>query len=284
MFQISDMTESSILVRPQCLIRLRDQENQIVDVFDCFEEECFTLESFYTLINASKTQGKDFLLAKVTTHDTDTDKIYYSYYSAFQINKVLFRTQPEEGLIHRMSSRNPLNNMKIVGDVEYYKISVEEASKAAKEFEKSKPKSDLDIIGNNSSTSLNSTDGLIQSENIFVDANLIGTDNDFLMKSSMRTLFAKHSLTKHDRIIFNLYNNNHVELGTFPNPDSTNHGLWQILSSSQVSYSSKRNMFRFLIAIAFICAIPVISFIPALFVAYVLFMVMLLVLYRYAFK
>ncbi|KNE66233.1 hypothetical protein AMAG_10472 [Allomyces macrogynus ATCC 38327] len=57
----------------------------------------------------------------------DETKFYYSYYAAHHINKVLFRTQPEEGLLHRMKAKNPLNNMTIVGDVSYYRISPSQA-------------------------------------------------------------------------------------------------------------------------------------------------------------
>ncbi|TPX37739.1 hypothetical protein SmJEL517_g00609 [Synchytrium microbalum] len=95
----------------------------LVDVLDANNEDPFTLESFESLIKMHAASGKDFVLARVTTADPyDLTKFYYSYYAAHHINKVLFRTQPEEGLLHRMKAKNPLNNMTIVGDVLYYSV------------------------------------------------------------------------------------------------------------------------------------------------------------------
>ncbi|KAJ3362179.1 hypothetical protein GGF31_001802 [Allomyces arbusculus] len=100
----------------------------LVDVIDAENEDPFTLEPFEALLRLCADQGKDFILARVTTADpNDETKFYYSYYAAHHINKVLFRTQPEEGLLHRMKAKNPLNNMTIVGDVSYYRISPSQA-------------------------------------------------------------------------------------------------------------------------------------------------------------
>ena len=100
------------------------QANKSDLILDCEAEESFTLESFGNLMKAAKDADKDFIIARVTTLDPSGPKphIYHSHYSAHQINKILCRTQPEEALLHRMKSRNPLNNMLIVGDVNYYVI------------------------------------------------------------------------------------------------------------------------------------------------------------------
>ncbi|KAF9537985.1 hypothetical protein EC957_007395 [Mortierella hygrophila] len=96
----------------------------VVDELDAMDEDPFTLDSFENLMRMHARKGKDFIIARVTTHDpNDGEKHYHSYYGAHQINKVLFRTQPDEGLLHRMKARNPLNNMLVVGDVHYYLIS-----------------------------------------------------------------------------------------------------------------------------------------------------------------
>ncbi|KAG0334854.1 hypothetical protein BG000_007996 [Podila horticola] len=98
----------------------------VVAELDAQDEDPFTLDSFENLMRMHATKGKDFILARVTTQDpNDESKHYHSYYSAHQINKVLFRTQPDEGLLHRMKARNPLNNMLVVGDVHYYIITAE---------------------------------------------------------------------------------------------------------------------------------------------------------------
>ena len=93
-------------------------------IIDCETEESFTLETFESLLKAARAANKDFVLARVSTLDPTGPKpqVYHSHYSAHQINKILFRTQPEEGLLHRMKSRNPLNNLLIVGDVNYFVI------------------------------------------------------------------------------------------------------------------------------------------------------------------
>lgn len=106
------------------------------EYFDGRNEECFVLDSFNALIQQSRNGKKDFLLARVMTVDpTDPTRTYWSYYSAHQINKVLFRTQPDQDMLHRMRCRNPLNNMLIVGNVHYFSISPEEVDRAHKEYE-----------------------------------------------------------------------------------------------------------------------------------------------------
>ncbi|KAJ3039057.1 hypothetical protein HK097_002951, partial [Rhizophlyctis rosea] len=100
-----------------------DNDN-VVDVLDAQNEDPFTLEPFENLIQLHAEAGKDFILARVMTVDpNDETRFYFSYYAGHHINKVLFRTQPEEGLLHRMKAKNPLNNMTIVGDVHYYVIT-----------------------------------------------------------------------------------------------------------------------------------------------------------------
>ena len=106
-------------------------------ILDCDAEESFTLETFGNLIKAAKSANKDFIIARVTTLDPSGPKpqLYHSHYSAHQINKILFRTQPEEALLHRMKSRNPLNNMLIVGDVNYYVIRPKDVDVARDRYE-----------------------------------------------------------------------------------------------------------------------------------------------------
>lgn len=104
-------------------------------VMDATDEESFTLDTFDRLIRKSHSHGKAFLLARVTTADPyDPQRLYHSYYSAHHINKVLFRTQPELSLLHRMKSHNPLNNMPIIGDVDYYMIDTKSVEKARKQL------------------------------------------------------------------------------------------------------------------------------------------------------
>ena len=99
----------------------QNRQDAIVDILESDAEDPFTLEPLSRLIAMHRDRKKDFIIARVTTEDpTYPDKFYYSYYAGHHINKVIFRTQPSEGLLHRMKARNPLNNMTIVGDVHYY--------------------------------------------------------------------------------------------------------------------------------------------------------------------
>lgn len=125
-----DATISNSLSTPSDVAHVNTHDAEYLDAAN---EETFTLETFESLIRNSRRAGKAFLLARVTTVDPkNLSRLYYSYYSAYQINKVIFRTQPEEGLLHRMRSKNPLNNMSIVGDVHYFAISSQEFDRAWK--------------------------------------------------------------------------------------------------------------------------------------------------------
>src|SRR6185437_7544706 len=62
--------------------------------------------------------------------DEHDRKIFVSYYAAHHINKVLFRTELERNLLHRMRCRNPLNNMPIIDEVEYFIITPQQVEHA----------------------------------------------------------------------------------------------------------------------------------------------------------
>lgn len=69
--------------------------------------------------------SKCFIIARVQTWDhKKPDKAYYSYYNAYHINKILFRTQMYMGkkLIHRLHVLNPLTNTDIIGHVQYFMV------------------------------------------------------------------------------------------------------------------------------------------------------------------
>lgn len=122
-------------------------KNTVVDYVDGDYEDPFQLESFDSLIKTHQERGKDFILARVITaagqpasnsaeaselEKLDGDQqLFHNYYSAHQINRVLFRTQPEEGLLHRMKAKNPMNNLTIVGDVHYYRVLANQNSNAS---------------------------------------------------------------------------------------------------------------------------------------------------------
>ncbi len=77
----------------------------MIDILELGNEDPFTLESLEELIEMHAEKNVDFVLARVATKD-DSEKVYYSYYAAHHINKVLFRTSIEQGLLHRMKAQN----------------------------------------------------------------------------------------------------------------------------------------------------------------------------------
>lgn len=106
-----------------------------LDLVDADENEVFTLELFRKLINESRKLNKDFLIARITTADPNDQSMFYNYYySAFEMNKILFKYESNRKLLHRMKVKNPLNNMCIIGQVSYYKITVQEFDRAIVEY------------------------------------------------------------------------------------------------------------------------------------------------------
>ncbi|KAI8834298.1 hypothetical protein BC829DRAFT_70821 [Chytridium lagenaria] len=103
--------------------------SRVLDSVSTEYEDSFCLESFGDLITyhaESEPKGeKAFIIARVQTWDPkQPDKAFYSYYDAFQLNKILFQTQVYLGkkLIHRLHVLNPLTNTDIIGNVQYFMV------------------------------------------------------------------------------------------------------------------------------------------------------------------
>ncbi|TBU00115.1 DUF5092 domain-containing protein [Hamiltosporidium magnivora] len=106
-----------------------------LDTVDADEPETFTLEELKNLVMDFKKAGKDFILARVTTPDQyRQEHLYNYYYSASEVNKLLFKYESDRRLLHRMKVRNPLNNMFIIGEVYYYIITKQEVDRAILDF------------------------------------------------------------------------------------------------------------------------------------------------------
>ncbi|KAG0438859.1 hypothetical protein DMUE_2837 [Dictyocoela muelleri] len=104
------------------------------DIIDANEQETFTLQEFRQLILDYRSQNKDFLLARICTSDNPDNEQHHFYYTASEVNKILFKYETERRLLHRMKVRNPLNNLFVVGQVFYYKVSVAEVDRAINEY------------------------------------------------------------------------------------------------------------------------------------------------------
>ncbi|RKO94809.1 hypothetical protein BDK51DRAFT_30964 [Blyttiomyces helicus] len=100
--------------------------HESADIIPLSNEEPFTLESFSSLARTHARAGKTLILARVVTEDGRR-----FYYSAHQLNKVIFRRKGEEGAyLFRLYALNPLTNTEICGDVEYFAVEVDEGVRA----------------------------------------------------------------------------------------------------------------------------------------------------------
>ncbi|KAJ3183109.1 hypothetical protein HDU87_007531 [Geranomyces variabilis] len=114
------------------VIRLFDSSGTTaVDSVSVDYEDSFCLDSFNELIQAHYTcepnGSRSFIIARVQSWDLkQPGKAFYSYYSAYHLNKILFQTQVYLGkkLIHRLHVLNPLTNTDIIGDVQYYMLRI----------------------------------------------------------------------------------------------------------------------------------------------------------------
>lgn len=202
------------------------------EYLDAANEETFTLETFESLVRGARAANKTFILARVTTVDpSNLTRLYFSYYAAHHINRVIFRTQPEEGLLHRMKSRNPLNNMLIVGDVHYFVIRPEEFDRAWAERQVQLERQNVlrSSVPGDSGAAAASMDAARSRDTLLVrresslsmpettlggeedttvppiyEAEFYATDDDFLMRAEIREFFKLNSVSPDDYQLFQL--------------------------------------------------------------------------------
>ncbi|KAJ3259585.1 hypothetical protein HK103_002139 [Boothiomyces macroporosus] len=113
------------------IIRLWDsQGKEIIDSVSGDYEDSFTLDTFADLcqmhLDSEPKNRKGFIIARVQTWDPkQPEKVFYSYYNAFHLNKILFQTQIylKQRYIHRLHVLNPLTNSDIIGNVLYFHVS-----------------------------------------------------------------------------------------------------------------------------------------------------------------
>ncbi|KAI5172363.1 hypothetical protein NEFER03_1477 [Nematocida sp. LUAm3] len=227
-----------------------------LDVVDAGEGEPFTLETFKKSILESLKAGKDYILAKVTTADpNDHSSLYSYYYSAFEINKILFKYETARHLLHRMKVRNPMNNMYIMGQVYYYKITLEALEHCLQEYDHpseesikgcSKAFTAPPVYLENSSVEREEEPLLPKehqartiSKDIFkslakplevkesrenklrIRASYFANDGDFLVRSQIREYFRQNSVSKDDYFIFELERAQNDLLALMESPDNS---------------------------------------------------------------
>ncbi|KAJ3044374.1 hypothetical protein HDV00_002266 [Rhizophlyctis rosea] len=99
--------------------------NDPPEILPLANEEPFTLDTFATLLRSHTTAKKTLILARLETLDTTTSPpiVRHFWYSAHQLNKVIFRKYGESGsYLFRLHAMNPLTNTEIVGDVQYFAV------------------------------------------------------------------------------------------------------------------------------------------------------------------
>lgn len=227
-----------------------------LDVVDAEESEPFTLETFRKSITDSLKAGKEYILAKVTTSDpTNASSLYNYYYSAFEINKILFKYEAERHLLHRMKVRNPMNNMFIMGQVYYYKIGYSSLETALWEYDhpseeakRGKMKAFSEVLPTRGNTSTSYIDKLnvkqehelrTISRDLFeelahpqetaartdkklrIRAIYFANDGDFLVKSGTREYFKKNAVNPDDYFIFKLERTQNDFLALLESPEGS---------------------------------------------------------------
>ncbi|KAI9204167.1 uncharacterized protein BJ171DRAFT_599350 [Polychytrium aggregatum] len=138
------------------VIRLFDSNGTtLLDSIHADYEDSFCLEAFGDLARAhyeSEPKGtKCFIIARVQTWDhKQPDRAFYSYYNAFELNKILFQTQVYLGknLIHRLHVLNPLTNTDIIGNVQYFMVRIANSSadSSSPSEESTKTVKDADVV------------------------------------------------------------------------------------------------------------------------------------------
>lgn len=221
----------------------KEQRNdEELDEIDGNIYETFTLEEIRCLILAYREKDKDFLLARVTTPDPENGNLFYHfYYSAAEINRVLFRIEANRRLLHRMKVKNPLNNMLISGQILYYKIPMEKIDQTITNYfysyedrdvhsEKLQISSDTLTAHPDASSKVHQSTqsfrkyyeektindlekdiktikSVMKKKNkqkLVYKASFFATDDDFLVCSDIREYFKKNALDPNDEFLYEI--------------------------------------------------------------------------------
>ena len=129
-------------------------------------EEAITKETFEKLIAEYAYAKKKLIIAQVKSRDKERSIIVHTFYfAAHALNKLLYKVTSNDDLIGRYSSsytlcvNNPLTNLPIIGEVEYYLIT--------------------------------------NTEPPYI-ADFIGTDYNFLHNDKLRKIFEENALKRED--------------------------------------------------------------------------------------
>jgi hypothetical protein len=98
--------------------------------------EPLSQETFAALIKTYRTSGKNLLVAIVKNRDVDQQShLFTFFFNAYHLNKLLFKVKPNGELVSRHDKNtplpvcNPLTNLPIIGEVEYYLVGLRNEAK-----------------------------------------------------------------------------------------------------------------------------------------------------------
>ena len=104
--------------------------DKIIHELDPATVEPLSQETFTSLISLYSSSNKSFILSLVRNRDLDNlSDFFYFCFHAYELNKLLFRTKASREIYSRHDKKrpfsvcNPLTNLPIVGEVEYFKMT-----------------------------------------------------------------------------------------------------------------------------------------------------------------
>ena len=119
--------ESSSL--PPFAVQLLDSDDNAVATLPPDADDIFSLETFSALHCQRRAQGKQLIIAQVTTKDKNSTafhSVVHSYYDALPLLRLLYKVLPTGDVRHRyhayqtINPINPLTNTCIIGDVKFW--------------------------------------------------------------------------------------------------------------------------------------------------------------------
>ena len=169
--------EPSLAISPKSPRKLLFKCNSsILYQTDLDSIEPLSQETFFELVKNFSSNGKKSILAVVRSRDNEhLDQFYSFFFNAYQLNKLLFKSRASRELIsrhdrfHPFSVVNPLTNTLIVGEVEYFIVDP---------YSRQGKNEDLDQD--------------------VVEAQLIGTDLNYVSSESLREVFKANALRSED--------------------------------------------------------------------------------------
>ena len=114
---------------PPFAVQLLDSDNRPVATLPPDADDIFSLETFSALHCQRRAQGKQLIIAQVTTKDKNSTafhSVVHSYYDAIPLLRLLYKVLPSGDVRHRyhgyqtINPLNPLTNTCIIGDVRFY--------------------------------------------------------------------------------------------------------------------------------------------------------------------